>query len=605
MIHPRVSTQADTGGSHVTRQLMAAPTAPDLNDLVAGPPGRKGAGERLRSAPLWTHGVALAVVLLALVPVIGTRASWSADEGAAIIQARHLARGDGWVVDHPYPQVDPGGKAYPLELSMRGDAGTAPFVKHPLYAVLLAGADRVGGVTAMGMLSLLGTLAAAVLAAALAGHLRPGLARPTFWAVGLATPLLFDGYLAIAHTLGAACSVAAVLLAVRAVDGRRLRWAPAAGAALAVAGAVLLRNEAVFVGLGLGIALAAMAVVRRSAALGVMAVGMAGAAGAAHVGEGLWISRILGGHVVALGGALDPGTGFVAARTQSFVLTWLRPGYGEFPAAELALVLMLGAVVAGAVAARRHPGDGRTITVLGVFAAVAALLSLIVAPTNLVPGLLVACPVIAAGLVALRRSSLDTVGARVALGTFAAFAGAVAATQYARGGSGEWGGRYFAIGLPILVPVALVALADAGRALDGASRRRVVVALAACSVVMSVMAMASITDTHRFTDRLMASADRAGRSISGVEKPVMITTNGAIPRLAWATFDRQRWLLAPPDDLAPLAGRLRAAGTDQVVLVTDHLDRDLGRMGPGVTVRSADIRPNHRTWQVVVLNLAP
>ena len=164
-------------------------------------------------------------------PVVGTHASFSADEGAAITQARNLARGDGWIVDHPLPQVDPEGANYPLELSSRGPNGVAPFAKHPLYALVLAGAERVGGINAMVALSMLGTLAAAALGAALASRMGgPGLARPTLWALGLGSPLLFDGYLVVAHTIGAALAAAAVLVAVIAIERRRAAARPGRGA---------------------------------------------------------------------------------------------------------------------------------------------------------------------------------------------------------------------------------------------------------------------------------------------------------------------------------------------------------------------------------------
>src|SRR3954465_6534237 len=119
-------------------------------DPVA-PPRRR----RLWDAPLRAHVAALAVVLLALMPLIGTGSSFSADEGAAAVQARSLSRGDGWIVAHPVPDVDPTGVNYPLELSERGPDGFAPFGKHPLYALLLAAADRAGGTSAMVLLSVL------------------------------------------------------------------------------------------------------------------------------------------------------------------------------------------------------------------------------------------------------------------------------------------------------------------------------------------------------------------------------------------------------------------------------------------------------------------
>ncbi|MGI9080533.1 MAG: hypothetical protein ACR2GF_06920, partial [Acidimicrobiales bacterium] len=129
-----VSTHAGSGGTAWATALTTAPVG-------RGPGGDRPLPEdapptsplaRLWAAPLWAHAAALAVILLALIPVLGgTGASFSADEGAALVQARHLARGQGWVVDHPLPPPDPGQKAYPPGLSSRGVAGTAPFLQHP------------------------------------------------------------------------------------------------------------------------------------------------------------------------------------------------------------------------------------------------------------------------------------------------------------------------------------------------------------------------------------------------------------------------------------------------------------------------------------------
>ncbi len=589
----------------MARQLTAPPPseerAPTPTILTSAPAGLAG---RIWGAPLWAHAATLAVVLLALVPLVGVGASFSADEGAAIVQAHSLAKGDGWIVDHPAPQVDPTGKAYPLELSIRGDKGTAPFAKHPLYALLLAGADRAGGHLAMVLLSLAGTVTAALLAAAISGYLRPGLSRPSLWVAGLATPLLFDGYLVIAHTLGAAAAAGAVLLAIRAAESKGRPVLAIAGVAGCIAVAVLLRNEAVFWGLGVGVTLAVVAFRRRSKLIAGAAVTAVVVAGLAHIGEAAWFDRLVGGHAVGLGSSPGSGLGFVAGRAQSLVITWLRPGYGQFPGAELALVVMLGAVVAGTVAARRHPDDRRVIAGLAIVAAAGALIALVVAPTNLVPGLLVAAPVVTAGLVALRRSSLGSVGAQVALGTFTVFALAVAATQYVQGGSGEWGGRYFALGLPVLVPVVLLALAEAGARLDHVTRRVATGGLVVCSLATAAMGLSSQADTHRFTAKLLSTINRSGQSISAAgERPVMLTTSGAVPRLAWATFDRQRWLLSDRADLGALTTRLADAGTERVVLVTAHRDEDVAAAGPRARVVSDDHPTGRGTWHVLVLDL--
>lgn len=599
----------------------AAPTPPALQP----PPPPASVNARLRSsaglwarrwaAPLWAHAAALAVVLIALVPVVGTGASFSADEGAAIVQARHLSRGDGWIVDHPLPQADPTGKAYPLELSAHGPNGTAPFAKHPLYALMLAGADRLGGVTGMVLLSLAGTLIAAVLAATLGGRLAPGLARPSLWAVGLASPLLFDGYLVIAHTLGAAFAAGAVVMALRGIegdtegDGEGRGWGRGAPAVVGVAGcvaaAVLLRTEAQFWGLALGVVLAAVAVRRRDKLCAVLAVTSAAAAGAARVFEQAWISRILGGvGAPALGSSLQPGggSGLFSDRFDGLTLTWLRPSYGGVPRLDLLLVVMLAAVVAGALAVRRRADDKGVVVLLGTVAAAAAVGALVVDPTNVVPGLLVACPLVTAGLVVLRRTTLVSVVAQVCLGAFVVFALAVAATQYATGGSGEWGGRYFALGLPMLLPVVLLALAQLGDRLGRATRQAGLAALVVCCVAMTTMSLSSLRAAHRLTADLMVSADQAGLA-TGDPRPVMVATRGLIPRMAWGTFDHQRWLLADPEDLGGLVGRVAATGVNQVVLVSDDLGHDLDRIGPTAHVVSRQGRPDGHNWQVVRLRL--
>ena len=291
--------------------------------------------------------------------------------------------------------------------------------------------------------------------------------------------------------------------------------------------------------------------------------------------------------------------GFLAGRVKSFTLTWLRPGYGERPLAEVALLVMLSALVVGVVAVRRHQGDRRPVVVLAVIAAAAALLGLLAGPTNVVPGLLVAFPVAAAGLAALRRSTLGPPAAPVALGTFAVFAAAVVATQYVTGGSGEWGGRYFALGIPVLTPVLVLALATAGRTLEPVARRATAGGLVVCSLAMTVMGLGSLRDTHRFTTRLQETAAEAGRDL-GSPRPVMVATHAAIPRLAWARFDDQRWLLARPGGLGPLVRRLREAGVDRFVLVTDELGRDTAELGSTVDVVSRRTPGPGSTWQLLI-----
>jgi hypothetical protein len=545
--------------------------------------------------------------------VVGTGASFSADEGAAITQARSLARGDGWIVDHPLPQVDPEGAFYPLELSAQGPRGIAPFAKHPLYAVVLAGAQKVGGVNAMVALSLLGTLAAAAMGAALAARIGgPGLARPTLWAIGLASPLLFDGFLVVAHTVGAALAVAAVLVAAIAIERRRPLLAVAVGPLVATA--VLFRTEALLLGVALAV-VAGLLALRGSGATRLTSALVAGAslagAGVAAVGERAWAAAILGGTAAATsGGTRGADVGYLSARLHGFVITWLRPSYNG-GTVDVALVVMAAALALAVFAARRHPGDDPPVRLLAVVAATAAVVALATGPTAIVPGLLIACPLVLVGLLSSgTRTDAQPVppasgtSATLAAGTFAGFALAVIATQYGTGGSGEWGGRYFAIGLPLLVPICLLNLRRVGRTLSAATRRVAAIALLVCVACLSTMGIAGLRHTHQFAGKLTAAVDRTARTTG--DRPVIITNEPGRPRAAWATFDRQRWLLArDADDLPRLLSRLRAAGIGQVVLVSGPHSPDLSlHLEPGMRVVSNDAWAQSKKWKVVLVDLA-
>jgi hypothetical protein len=576
--------------------LVADPRRP-------APPIRTGAGRvarRLWDAPVGCHLAALALVLLALVPLLGTGASFSADEGAVIVQARSLADGDGWIVPHPFPEADPLGVNYPLENSELGTNGTSPYAKHPLYPLLLAGASRVGGVAAMVALSVAGTLAAAGLAAALARRIDPSLARPTLWVAGLASPLLFDGFVVIAHTLGAATAVAAVLLAARALERRSVLAALAIGPC--VAAAVLLRSEAVFLAAGLAAAALAVGLLHRrlrGPALSVAAVTIVFTL-ATRLGEGAWTSHILGGPVGRPSTSTSSlSSGGLDGRVRGFVLTWLTPGYGAFDTVHLALVVMLAAVVIAAFAARRHPDDSRMVAGAAVIAAVAAAVALAAAPTNIVPGLLVAFPLAAAGLLLVDRDTLRLPPAQLAFGTFVLFSLGVIATQYARGGSGEWGGRYFALGLPVVVPVLLLAVRNGARRLPHTARTVAGGSLAVCLAATSVMAVSGLAASHRRNETINAAVSRAARVVAP-RQTVIVATDGATARLGWPLFPTDRWLLSS-SDLEGLLRRVTAAGVEQFVVVTkDPSTRD--RLGPSVRIVDEESGgPADRPWQVLVV----
>jgi len=564
----------------------------------AGPAPRRRGWRRAWGLPVWAHLVALTLILLVLVPVVGRPQSFLADEGAAILQARSLATGQGWILEHPLPEVDPEGAWYPVVNAEHGEKGFAPLAKHPAYAVLTAAAARVAGVTGIVLLSLAGTVLSAGLAAALAGRFDSRFVRPALWAVGLGSPMLFDGYLAMGHTLGAASATAAVLAAVVALQERRPAVAVLVAPAVAVA--VLLRSEALLFAAALALVATVLAVqrVHRRPAL-LMAGSVLAAAGAAHLLEQVWIARIAGEPVTALVPVPSSGADFLRGRVDGFLATWVNPAYGGSLNLRLALLLLIPAIAWCASRVRADPGDRAGILGGAAVAAAAALAAWTIDPTNVVPGLLVAFPLATAGLLVLRRRLFKDVGLAVVAATAGLFALAVLGTQYSEGGNAEWGGRYFALLVPAAIPVFLAALYAQGLALSVLVRRGAALALVVCSLALSAMAIGGLRASNKAGVEMAARVEAAGRA-TGDPRPVVLTTWGAGPRLLWPTFEDHRWLYARGPDLADAASRLRAAGIDRFVFVTRDLADDLPMLS-GFSVLSTDGRSNGLREQVLVV----
>jgi len=522
---------------------------------------------RVQQTPLAVHAAVLAVVLVALLPIIGTTGQFSADEGAAIAQARQLSRGIGWTVPDSFPQADPDGSAFAYELSNRGGDEFAPFAKHPIYPVMLAGADRALGNTGMLLLSIIGTVAAAVVTALLARRLDPRIGVVALWVTGIGSPLLFDSYTVIAHSLGAALAGAALLFALRARERSSFLWVVLI--ALAMTLGTMLRTEMLFLGLAFSIALLVTAE-RRSRQWFLCAAPVVGA------GAGWFLDRVLLKVVVpgpqgATAWLERPSEGFISARYSALKITWLLPEYDV----RLGGGVLIAALVAAAIAtgiARSRPTERDGVRVFAVAAGAAALVWFAIGDGP-VPGLLPAFPLIVIGVIAWDRKPLPALAKLLAL-TFVVFSVAVLATQYASGGSGEWGGRYFAIGLPFLIPVVLASAAALWRTLD-----RPTAALAACSfVVLSLVVGATAVDTlrvyHHAVDDLVAGIDASARANPAVDggAPIVLTTNGAAARFAYTVVEHSRWLTVAPERLDEYVQRLKALGVTSLTFVTTEID---------------------------------
>ena len=558
---------------------------------------------RVWGAPLWAHVVVLSVALLAMVPLVGTGSSFSPDEPVAITQARSLAEGGGWIVEHPFPEIDPEGRLYPLAGSSQGDEGQAPFGKHPLYPLTLAALEPVAGVAAMMVPSVLATVAAAALAALLAREVTGGLERPVLWAVGLASPLFFDAYLVIAHSLGAALVTGATLAMVMAL--RRERASLLVAGAMAMIGlAVLMRSEALLFALALATAIAAVGVVRRRPLLAGwgMMVALAGI-GAAILEKAL--QKVLLGAEPTTIGVPAAGGGFLEARLAGFLNTWLSPSAEPSSSASgadaLLVVVMLLAVAAVAVL-RWRSSRPHMLVFLGVSAAVLSMVAFVSQPDRVVPGLLVAYPLAVFGIGLVDREYFRVPGNLLLTVTVGLFMAGVLATQYGEGGSAEWGGRYFALGVPILTVLSVAALARRAPTLPVPVRRWAGAGLVTCSLLMAVGAVTSLTSVHRYNDRLLARLVATGQTVPPGDggTPVVVTAWPNIARHAWPTSPPQRWLYNPDEDLSgELAVGLLDAGVSQLTFVGQKAEELSPYLGPYAVDESRSF--NMGRWEISVL----
>ena len=537
---------------------------------------------RVVTAPLWLHAAALAFVLVAVMPIVGTRGFFSADEGVAVAQAHLLSEGEGWTTSHPFPAADPSGDAFPLELVQRRGDAYAPFVKHPLYAVLLAGADKVGGRNAMVLLSVIGTWCAAAIGALIARRLdaRNGVAIATLWLIGVASPLFFDSYVLIAHTLGAASAALAGLAVVRLIEASRSRVAYAAVLAVAMFVCVLLRTEAQLLAIGLAVGLLVVARRSRDWSIAMVALVPLVAGGAARVLEGRWVTRIMGGPPTDVAQLGNVSRGGFADQVRGFVITYVLPAYRPSIGALLTVFLGTMIVFAGVVIIREPDDRKGPFVFLG--GAIAIGLARATLGSDPIPGLLIAFPALVLVVVAAPWRPLwrdERVTALVV--SSSTFALLVLATQFSTGGSGEWGGRYFAIGLPLIVPVVTLGLASLLDRVSAADRRKVALLFGVALALFGVLAVRALRQAHEDGNAVVAGITTTANDTPPGDggRPVVVSTNGAIVRYAVDELDDGRWLTMKFENMGPYTDRFRQLGVDAFTFVTT--DRDTVDRVPG------------------------
>lgn len=535
------------------------------------------------------HAVLLALVLVALQVVVGTDGLISADEGAMVAELDLLERTGEWTAPNPEPEVDPDMLALPLELSERSAAGRwAPFAKHPAHIAVLAPLWDLGGYGGVLVASVLGVVAAAVAAGLLARRLSPGAEVAALWVTGIGSPLVFDGFQVVGHAVGAGLFGLAAVAALAALDAERRGAAALALLAVGlVAGAALVRTEAVLAGVALGVALGALGVDvrRRAAALG---GAMVLSAVAVRLGEPRLVRGVLGADSLdAVATAEAASGGGLAGRWSGFKITVVDAGYGVEDGEVFLLVsVVLGVAAALAWRSRADVGIVRMLAVASAGAAVARMFT----ADFLVPGLLMAMPLLAVAVASLRSEHLRPRDASILWVACGLFAVAVIATQYETGGTGEWGGRYFAIGLPLLVAASVHVLSIVGASMPASTRRTAAGALGVVSLTLAVGAVRAADHARAAS---AAVADAVIAEVDRLDVEATVSARGAVSRFAWDdVLDGRRWFTTGVDHLPVVAEALAVDGVERVAVVLPASTEPDGVLGDGWQVETGrEVRP--------------
>jgi len=541
----------------------------DLQEEGAGPADSVWVSSRT----VWLSGLLLIILLLCLIPAIDHGATVSPDEGVYAAQAELLASGS-WSAARPATQLElPAGRDAIKPDFVDGDR-YIPYPRHPVYSVLLAPFFRWGGLGGMLVLSALGTAAAAVAAGLLAWRLDRRFGLPALWILGLGSPLLFDAYFLAAHSLGAAMFGFVVLGVSDAVDKHRLISLVYALPALVLL--VGLRSEGVIAGVSLGavVGLMALSATFRTkvdwsgAFLGSVVVAVAGAAY-------LLDARLAQAVVGSSTSIANPSERVLGEATGPVSAIWIslfRPWTESPIETRGAVLLCLLSVVLAAIVLRWAPKQALLAVGLLVLAAVTAVIH-VSTPVDLISGLFAAFPLLGAGLLLIRWGDLaDPLVVRL-IGISAISMVVLALTIYADGGAVQWGGRFFHVLLPALVPLVILGLARARDALDRPMARVATAAVCVVTCCFSVTALHANSKLREANRDLVDQTEQFARRDSGSGLPLVVVARlkpDGTSRVYWNELDRLDIVSANGvQDLFKIIDHARRVGYRSVVTVTD------------------------------------
>lgn len=525
------------------------------------------------------HCAFLLCILLTLIPIVDNSSFTSPDEGLYAAQADALSQGS-WSRERPATDVDSDGRWTALLDGVIAGPRAIPYSRRPLYPIILTTLWRLGGVGGGLLVSVVGSFVAAVVTALVAGILDHRARLWTLWLVGVGSPLFYDAFLVVGHSLAAALS-ATLTLAVIGVVGPHDDdaeqhpmhfWMWATLGWIAAIPLTLLRTEGVIVVLGFAAATVLGAcsirrVLRPPSIRCLIFAGVLGVIGVVtYLANDTWARAVTDSTSKVGLSSIDRDPDPIAVVWTSL----LRPWHPDNRFASASMVLIAMASVTAPLLFRWLPRLRTLGAGLLALAAGAAFLRFLQEPPGLVSGLVPAMPWLLVGLLSLDGASSFTRPSRTLLITAAAVVFAIVLTSYGVGGANEWGGRFFHVIIPIVAPVAVLGLLRLSRTLPTPERRVVLVSVLFMSVCLGGAAIRANAHVRNLTLQMRLFMTRTAASADSDLAVVSQINGSGAQRMLWQVRDDGIDLLTS-DGLANLHLLLDDVPTrrDRIVVFSD------------------------------------
>lgn len=542
-----------------------------------GTGSRRSASTRVASArrrPV-VAGIVLFLVYVAGSFVTDPGGSLSSDVGSKVAAVRAAEENGGVDIDVGYwaEEADPDGSFHALYQTHRVDDAWVPVTTLPFLGPAIP-LWWVGGYRAVVLLAMLGSVATAFAARSLAMQLGAHTGWSAYWLTGLASPVALYALVFWEHSVGLALMAWAVVALVDAFRNSGEWWrAGVAGLLFGVAGT--MRTEALLFGaVATAVVLGRLLVDARAsrrklmaATRRVLAAGCAALVGVAlpllanDLLERAWLGASLrsGRATGAAGEAVEDS----AQRIDETFRSLLGLNRIQEPALDAVIGFVIVATLVGGAVLLRRRGESRLIPVAMMLTAWALLLAVFADGLSFLPGLFIASPLAAYGVVAMWGTPDRRMVGAIAL---LAVPG-VLLTAYVGGAGPQWGGRYLLLSGLLLLVVATVALRDLGRV--GTAL------LVGPAIAVTVFGFAwTVQRSHALAD--------FGRVLEERPEPVVISASPYQLREVGAFYEDGRYLTLPRRSLVPeLADLLEELDVDDFALVDiDDGRPPVGPIGP-------------------------